>query len=140
MYKKPAPELWLKPCGFGGHQPVGVRDAQKLFHGSGVHGKCDPAGSVSHFFQCFKSFYLSDKTDAGIRFRVSDPEDGSKDVVLEQGYVESADRVIGAEGGVRPGAVPCAVSVNPEFALVRRAVWSVADQGDIKAIFYLIKK
>ena len=91
-------------------------------------------------FQGVSSFYLSDKADPLIRFWVSDPENRPKDVILKDGYIKPADRIVRQESRMCLCAVPCTVSVNSEFSFACGPVRVCADPGDIEVIFYLIKK
>ena len=102
MYEKAAQELGFKPGRLGGHKAPGVGHGKELSDGCGIHEEGDAAGSVRAVLQFLRTADPADKIDARVRPGISDPEHGSQDIVLENGDIQTGDRVcrpvLGADG------------------------------------------
>src|SRR6185369_12793274 len=98
MDKKSGPKFGLEPGRFRRHYHVGVSQRHELLYGRMEEGKSDFKLFVVHKpLQLRNAANPPYKMDSLIGSRIADSQHRAEQIVLEDGNIETADRIVGLE-------------------------------------------
>src|SRR6185369_6667819 len=98
MNKEAGPQFRFKPGRFGRHDLVGVRKRHEFFNGRMKERKSDfELFAVYQPLQLGSSANTAHKMDSLIGSRIADSQHRAEKIVLEDGNIKAADRIISIE-------------------------------------------
>ena len=94
MNKQPASELRFEPGGFRGHDHPRIGDLDEIVNPRGEEGKGHGVALLIHHpLQFIHPADPADELDPVIRSRILDAQDGTQEMILEDGHVQLPDEI-----------------------------------------------